>query len=465
LSLHHFYIQFFKRKTYIILMSQTFKKPSSFLLLLCIISWISSIFAQEIKNDNKFYIEEISVEGNSKTQLNVIYENLTFAVGDSVTEDQINKGIEILKRTEFFDEVILSPRAGSQPGNLILTISVEEHYWPSIRFKGGFSEMDGWYITPVSLNFDNIFGFGNLTSLDFTIGDRIVSVLLTYINPNIFNSDFDFHLRFGGHTRQYVHYIEDTKFTQNVAQGGYFLGLRSRDSFFRYFLFGWDVYSSEPDTLVSDAGSYEPNDDNTESNPFHSNEKILTSAFSLFFNLDKRVQPAYPIGGWWIGSWFTQAVPPQGSSTEFSRLVVDVRKYTKIYSRLALAARLKVGSISSDAPFYEKFYLGGPNSLRGYPDRSISPLGGGERLIQGGLELRFPLSAKNYPDHFLTALIFLDTGSNILASETFTLDKFKSSYGFGLRFRLPFIGIVRMDFAYPFGEDVGQIQFSLGHTF
>jgi outer membrane protein insertion porin family len=363
-------------------MSHSYKKPSSLLLLLIFISWISSLFAQDIKNENKFYIEKISVEGNSKTRLNVIYENLAFAVGDSLTEDQITAGIENLKRTEFFDEVTLSPRPGSKPGNLNLTIRVDEHYWPSIRFKGGFSELDGWYITPLSLNFDTIFGFGNLTSLDLTIGDRIASILLIYINPNIFNSDFDFHLRLGGRTRQYVHYIEGIKLIQNVAQGGYFVGLRSRDSFFRHFLFGWDVYTSEPDSVARGASSDEKFYIFPEPLYSHSKDKILTSAFSLFFNWDKRLQPNYPIGGWWIGFWFTQAGEQLGSTSEFSRLVVDVRKYTLLYNRLSLAARLKFGSVSSSAPFYEKFYLGGPNSLRGYPDRSISPLGGGDRLIR-----------------------------------------------------------------------------------
>ena len=166
-----------------------------------------------------------------------------------------------------------------------------------------------------------------------------------------------------------------------------------------------------------------------------------------------------------MGMWFTQSDKQLGSQFNFSRFIIDIRKYNRLFNQLVIAARLKYGFVSGNAPFYEKFYLGGPNSIRGYPDRSLSPVGGGDRQVLAGLELRIPVSKKRYPDHFLTGVIFLDTGTNIRESEKLTTDQFKSSYGFGLRFRLPFIGLFRMDFAYPFENDQKRIHFSLGHTF
>jgi len=109
-GIHYFSIQIFRIITYIVDMFPANKKPAYFLLRLVFFFWISGLFAQVVQNENKFYIEKISVEGNSKTRLNVIYENLGFSEGDSLTEDQINAGIEKLKQTEFFNEVTLSPR-------------------------------------------------------------------------------------------------------------------------------------------------------------------------------------------------------------------------------------------------------------------------------------------------------------------------------------------------------------------
>ena len=140
------------------------------IIFLCIII----LYAQDkdrIKRIGVFVIESIAVEGNSKTSESVILENLSFSVGDKVSEDEINKSIDELKSLNFFRAVNLSPRAGSEPGYLNLIITVKERYWPTVRFKGGFSELDSWYITPISIHFDNIFGFGNYINLDFTIGD------------------------------------------------------------------------------------------------------------------------------------------------------------------------------------------------------------------------------------------------------------------------------------------------------
>lgn len=118
-----------------------------------------------------------------------------------------------------------------------------------------------------------------------------------------------------------------------------------------------------------------------------------------------------------------------------------------------------------DPPFYEKFYLGGPNSLRGFADRSLSPDGGGNQLYQSGMELRFPLTRKNFPNHFLTGVVFWDGGANLAKGQNLSIDSIENSLGFGFRFRIPFIGLLRMDYAYPINEGEKRIHFSLGHTF
>jgi len=163
--------------------------------------------SNETKISQRFYIESIKVEGNTKSKTGAVLDNLAFVIGDSLSEDEIHQHLDDLRNLEMFKEIELSPRAGSVPGRLHLIIRVKERYWPVCRFKGGFSELDSWYITPIGIHFDNIFGYGNFINTDFTIGDRLSSIKCSYINPNIFDSDFDFHLRLYVQTRQYLHYL------------------------------------------------------------------------------------------------------------------------------------------------------------------------------------------------------------------------------------------------------------------
>ncbi len=436
------------------------------LLFLCLFT--IELFAQTedlFKHDPIFVIESISVEGNSKTSENVILENLPFSIGDEVSEDEIKNSIDRLNKLNFFKEVTFSPRAGSQPGYLNLIITVRERYWPTIRFKGGFSEMDSWYVTPISIHFDNIFGLGNFINIDFTIGDRLTSLNLNYINPNIFNSGLDLYTKLFIKNHVFVHYLDSLRLKQNVPQSGLSLGFRSRETFFKHFLFALETYTTIPDSFAIHGKDKEKFYDFPDQINQYIYDEWKTSVFSIYFNWDKRDQVMYPTDGWWTGFRFTQANKQLGGQVDFTRFVVDARYYRHLFAGIATAGRIKFGTISAEAPFYEKFYLGGPNSLRGFRDRSLSPDGGGERLYQVGVELRFPIIKKNYPNHFLTGVLFWDGGMNLLQSDSFDLNKMDHSIGYGFRFRIPFIGLVRMDMAYPLTEGEYRIHFSLGHTF
>ncbi|MEJ2545037.1 MAG: BamA/TamA family outer membrane protein [Calditrichaceae bacterium] len=438
------------------------------LAILFLYVFSAGLFAQNkdsFKQNPEFVIESISVEGNSKTSESVILENLPFSAGDKVSEKEIKQSVDGLNRLNFFKEVAFSPRAGSQPGYLNLIITVRERYWPSIRFKGGFSEMDSWHITPISIHFDNIFGLGNFTNIDLTIGDRLSSINLNYINPNIFNSGLDLYTKLFIKNHVFVHYLDSLRLKQNVPQSGLSLGFKARETFFKHFLFALETYTTIPDSFATHGKDKEKFYDFPDQIDEYIHDEWKTSVFSIYFNWDGRDQVSYPTKGWWTGFRFTQATKELGGQIDFTRFVADARYYQYLFAGTVAAGRIKFATISSDAPFYEKFYLGGPNSLRGFRDRSLSPDGGGERLYQAGLEIRFPIIRKNYPNHFLTGVLFWDSGMNLLESDTFDINKMDHGVGYGFRFRIPFIGLVRMDMAYPLTEGEYRIHFSLGHTF
>ena len=419
------------------------------------------------KEPDQFVIENISIEGNGKTKDYVVLENLSFGVGDSVTEADIQRGIDGLRGLHIFKDVILHPRPGSAPGRLNLTIQIEERKWPALLFKGGFNELNGWYLTPLSLNLDNIFGYGNFMSLNLTFGDRITRLNFDYINPDILDTGLDYYFTINLKNYQYINYIEDKQYKQQVPQAGYFMGLKSRSGLFSHFLFGWDIYTTRPDSFFTGKDSKDKFYDIPDQLSQYSLDGIVTSAFSVYFDLDTRDQYYYPTGGWWMGLRLARAENRLGSDTDFSKAVFDLRKYFGLYQHVVIAGRLRVGSVSASAPFFEKFYLGGPNSLRGFDDRSLSPQGGGDRLYQAGAELRFPIATKNFPRHFLTGVLFYDTGAALPADKVPEYSDLHSSAGFGFRFKLPFISLLRLDIAYPLNTDADEsrIQLSIGHTF
>jgi outer membrane protein insertion porin family len=122
-------------------------------------------------------------------------------------------------------------------------------------------------------------------------------------------------------------------------------------------------------------------------------------------------------------------------------------------------------------PDFEKFYLGGINSIRGFPSRSIAvpvaPYGpddkvGGEIMWYMNIEYHFPLVKQGG----LRGLIFYDAG-NVYEND-WDFNDIKKSVGAGFRWISP-MGPFRLEWAYVIdpqpGEDTSNWEFSIGGAF
>ncbi|RMF59759.1 MAG: hypothetical protein D6743_15890, partial [Calditrichaeota bacterium] len=157
-----------------------------------------------------------------------------------------------------------------------------------------------------------------------------------------------------------------------------------------------------------------------------------------------------------------------GSDVNFSKITLDTRFYKRVFDKEVVAFHFKGGYASQNTPFYERFYLGGANSLRGYPDRRLTPVGWGTKLILTNTEFRFPLSTKNFPYHKSSAVLFFDAGGIWKPGQTVRIDDFYAAAGFGFRIKLPIVGVTRFDFSFPLNKidnNDFQLHISLGHTF
>ena len=141
----------------------------------------------------------------------------------------------------------------------------------------------------------------------------------------------------------------------------------------------------------------------------------------------------------------------------------------KTYKTIAvLKLRVKAGYIKKIGylPISEKFYLGGPKSVRGFGWYSISPKDsngnkiGGTREFIIGPEISTPLSLKNK----LWLSGFIDYGA---VGEN-SLNITRSSYGVELDWITP-MGPISFIWAWPIksekGDDLQKFEFSLGTSF
>jgi outer membrane protein assembly factor BamA len=112
---------------------------------------------------------------------------------------------------------------------------------------------------------------------------------------------------------------------------------------------------------------------------------------------------------------------------------------------------LNTGQVGEEIPIYRDFHLGGSNTIRGWSLDSIR----GKNQFINTLEYRYNLleqrafSIKGFNVHLGIGLAaFTDFGIAWDRSEQFAGESFIDGYGFGLRFLVPFVDVIRFDFAW-----------------
>jgi outer membrane protein insertion porin family len=163
-------------------------------------------------------------------------------------------------------------------------------------------------------------------------------------------------------------------------------------------------------------------------------------------------------------------IPGITGSVNFSKVLFDARQYISLSGprrrdkpdeeKTTFATRVQLGSSVGTLPFFEQFFVGGGDNLRGYKDDRFW---GSNQFLASG-ELRQPIARS------LKGVLFLDVGDawggdyNNVQIQGFTQDGFHPHVGVGLGMRVKTpIGPLRLD--YGFGDEGGRFHFSIGPTF
>jgi outer membrane protein insertion porin family len=196
----------------------------------------------------------------------------------------------------------------------------------------------------------------------------------------------------------------------------------------------------------------------------------VTSAVTLGLTRDSRDVIAAPTrGGHTV---LTLDLAGFGGDSRFVKTIASTAYFYPIWFGHVLSGRAEAGYgfgwSDEELPVFERFYLGGPNSIRSFKARRISPRDsggvriGGTSQVLGNVEYIIPL-----PWNFRAAGFF-DIGNVYGFSTKFDLTDTREAVGAGIRWQSPF-GPIRVDYGVNLdrrkGEDFGAIQFSVGSPF
>lgn len=422
-----------------------------------------------IDTSGKVYIRNINITGNNKTSDTVIRRELRQQEGALYNSAKIKRSKDRLNLLGYFKTTDITTSAVPGTTNQTdMNVKVEENNTGSINFSVGYAQGQGLLLSG-GLSQSNIFGSGKAASINASTSLLSQSISLSftdpYFRPNGTNLGYD------------VYYNNYTPNAANISPySTQTLGAKMRTS----------IPVSEFDRINFAIGL-----ENVQVN-LTGNDVPLR--FVQFTNQYGNMVNDIPISASWVrnttdsmlwpttGAIFSETI--DGTAPNFGpsyyRFTSQNTWFFPISKSFTWKTNGQFGAINpyggSDlVPFYQNYYLGGINTVRGYYLNSLGPRDtdgsslGGTRELSLSNDLMFPMPGIK-DEHTVRMSVFFDAGT-LWGGDSFNVtpqQEFRASYGLSLTWISP-LGPMKFAYALPLfnqpNDSLEPFQFMLGTSF
>jgi len=419
-----------------------------------------------VRESEKFYVESIKVEGNTKSRARVIIRELALSPGDVFDGRRMEVSERRLKNTGFFEEVRLNPEPTNVPGRKDLSVTVREGRTGNFSFGAGFGSVESAvvYLEVTQGNFDlfnwrsGFQGDGQKFRFRASLGTQSNQLLVGFEEPWLFEQ----RLAFG--VELYRTESDYNSSEYNELRTGFEIYLRRRlfelvEARMSYRLESVDIFDVRREAFLQYEG------------------KDLISKLGVTFLRDTRETLVFTRKGNRSTLGFEYAglggdvnyYKIEGRTAHFIPTFDSLEQSFSIVARAGMATPF---GQSDDVPFYDRFYLGGPETLRGFDYREVGPRVEGDTLNEsvGGntytfvsLEYGFRIGEP------LGLVVFYDWGFVNKDDFDFSMSDYADNWGVGARIML--MGSpLKLDLGIPITSPDGvgggtQFNFSFGTRF
>jgi len=423
------------------------------------------------------YVRRINFRGNISTRDEVLRQEMRQMEGASASTDLIESSKTRLERLGFFSSVTVeTPSVPGVSDQIDVNYNVEEQSSGSLSASLGFSQGSGFTLG-LSVSENNFFGTGKRVSFGINTNDSVKSANFSYLDP---------YFTVDGVSRGFSVFARKTDFDED-DRSDYVLDATGASVTFGYpisniarLTFGFGVTNTRLSVGTEPA---------LEIGRFvdQYGEDFNTYEFSSGWSRSTLNRGMFPTDGWRQGVSLDVMAP--FSDLSFYKLNYRSNVYFPIDKDHEFVFRIRnewgYGDSYGDTdqlPFYEHYFAGGINSVRGFENNSLGlrttphpndasdpdPFGG-DLLFENSAELIFPIPFMKDQRSMRLAL-FVD-GGNVFDTNRgyyFDLQEIRWSTGISLQWNT-FIGPL----GFSFGKAINDIpsdepqffQFSLGQPF
>jgi outer membrane protein insertion porin family len=405
----------------------------------------------EVNEGPTVYVERINIAGNVRSQDKILRREFQMAEGDIFTLRKLQRSRQRLVNLGYFEKVEVTTTPGADRTKIVLNVDVTERPTGLFSIGGGYSSQDS-FLGTVDLSQNNFLGRGWQLALRLRGGANTQQGIVSFTEPWLFDRPLAAGFDLFNTRRQFIEYDFD-------SLGG---GVRLSHPFEEFWR--WNLgYRLSRDEIT--------NVETTLDSALERERGVrVTSLVQGSVSRDSRDNIQMPSRGGTLT--FLTDVAGLGGDSRYLKAVASATHFQPIWFSHILSGRLEAGYGfgfgDEELPLFERFYLGGANSIRSYKSRQISPKDdagiriGGTSEVLGNIEYIVPLPFN------VRAAVFFDAG-NVYGFDTkFDLTDLRTAVGAGLRWLSPF-GPIRVDYGFNLdprpGDRSGAFNFSVGSPF
>ncbi len=412
-------------------------------------------------------VGKIKITGLEKTKDFVVRRELTLKEGEVFDESKLKNDYMRLMQLRLFDNIEVKFEKSAIPEALDVVFEFVEAQTGSFNFGISYTQSTKEIGGLLTYSESNLMGLGQTLSLDLNLGEDEDEIRFTFQEPWLDEHHTSFTLSMWNSDAETTSTLSkwssnsDDLYDMDLNRTGLSLSFGrpwknmtakikfnfERNEIEKY----WKHDEDEPEKGLPMTDLDLRSTDfwnNSVELQLVKNRLVYKNRFSV--KSGYQLSGSYSVAGGYIGGEF-----------DYQTAMLEGKWFHSLSDNLVLATRLQGAYLTGDFPDYDALYLGGTNRLRGYRDRRYSDDSTmeliGTRYVLSNTELRYQL-----PFHKdMELVVFYDVGQvKNLSNDNVT----KSDYGFGIRYNVPYLGMIRIDQAWNSDGD-SRVVFGMQESF
>ncbi len=379
-----------------------------------------------ISKGKKVKFERIEITGNDRTRDKVIRRELEVVEGGYFSAQKLQRSAQNLHRLGFFEDVQVNTKKGSSGDDMTLDINVKERSTGMISLGVGYSSQEKTMGT-LQVSENNLFGRGHTLSARVSVSSLATRYTVSFTELWLFGKPLLAGIDIYDWEYEYDEYTKDSR--GGRLRFGFPLGLDFTRGIVIYNYEDSDIYD------VADTAAQEIKDMVGEN---------VTSSMTFRVVRDSRDRRFNARRGSFNVLRVEYAGGVLGGDNYFTKYHLRSAWFFPFFWDSAFSVQGRGGFVKQRAggelPVYEKWRIGGINTVRGFEYESISPVDpvtgdkiGGEKMMVYNVEYRFPL----IKDQGVLGILFFDAGNVFTKDEEYTFSGIRMGAGGGIRWYSP----------------------------